>query len=183
MNTLRIDRPIKSPCDFYARGGTRQLKVNAGFQGQSYRYSAFQGLMDPPIMADRFVMTLPVFRTHALAGLSAVSVTFDDSQGHACHVFVDRPAQYRHDAPAAFHPAAANFPWNAVDRKPGTAIAFADATSVSFFPEHGAQVVSAPTALRSDYPKRAIRNGQNGRPRRSRSDVSLRSPRINRLNS
>ncbi len=247
MNTQHIDKLAGIPCETHAESGGRPLTIGDGFQARSYQHEAFRGLMDPLIMVDHFTMTKPTFGTHAHAGLSAVTVMFEDSEGafhnrdslgndlnlapgdlywfkaargalhneatrpggktHALQVFVNLSAAHRHDAPAAFHVAAADIPrlrgdgatarlvlgesdgfqgaiapdnpltlldidikaggqfthtgdndhnawilairgtsrvaWNSgsTDLHPGKAIAFADATNISFYSEDGAQVV------------------------------------------
>ena len=247
MNTQQIDKLAGVPCETHAQSEGRPLTIGDGFQAQSYQHEAFRGLMDPLIMVDHFTMTEPTFGTHAHAGLSAVTVMFEDSEGafhnrdslgndldlapgdlywfkaargalhneatrpgartHALQVFVNLSAEHRHDAPAAFHVAAADIPrlagdkatarlvlgesgdvrgaiapdipltlldidlkaggqfthsgdkdhnawilaikgtsrvmWDtgSADLQPGKAIAFADATNISFSSEGGAQVV------------------------------------------
>lgn len=247
MNTRQIDKLAGIPCETHAQSGGRPLAIGDGFQAQSYQHGEFRGLMDPLIMVDHFTMTQPTFGTHAHAGLSAVTVMFEDSEGafhnrdslgndldlapgdlywfkaargalhdeaprpgaktHALQVFVNLSAAHRHDAPAAFHVAAADIPrlsgdkatarlvlgegggiqgviapdnpltlldihleaggqfkhagskdhhawilaikgssratWTtgSADLQPGKAIAFADATNISFTSEDGAHVV------------------------------------------
>jgi len=159
MNTQHIDKIDKLagvPCETYAQSEGHQLKIGDGFQAQSYQHADFRGLMDPLVMVDHFTMTQPTFGTHAHAGLSAVTVMFEDSQGafhnrdslgndldlapgdlywfkaargalhneatrprartHALQVFVNLPQGNRHDAPSAFHVAAADIPRLAGDR-------------------------------------------------------------------
>lgn len=53
----------------------------AGFEALSFSHRTAGGLMDPLLMADHFTMTEPTFGPHAHAGLSAVSVLFEDSEG------------------------------------------------------------------------------------------------------
>ncbi|MCR9126986.1 MAG: pirin family protein [Rhodobacteraceae bacterium] len=150
MNTQHIDRLAVVPCETHALSEGRPLRIGDGFQAQTYRHAEFRGLMDPLIMVDHFFMTEPTFGTHAHAGLSAVTVMFEDSQGafrnrdslgndvdlapgdlywfkaargalhneatrpgartHALQVFVNLSAEHRHDAPEAFHLAAADIP-------------------------------------------------------------------------
>lgn len=52
-----------------------------GFEALSFIHRQLDGLMDPLIMVDHFTMTEPTFAPHAHAGLSAVSVLFEDSSG------------------------------------------------------------------------------------------------------
>lgn len=53
----------------------------SGFSALSFTHRQVDGLMDPLIMVDHFVMTEPTFGPHAHAGLSAISVLFEDSTG------------------------------------------------------------------------------------------------------
>ncbi|MBW4984989.1 pirin family protein [Mameliella sp. CS4] len=52
-----------------------------GFKALSFIHRQLDGLMDPLIMVDHFTMTEPTFAPHAHAGISAVSVLFEDSTG------------------------------------------------------------------------------------------------------
>ena len=52
-----------------------------GFEALSFTHRQLEGLMDPLIMVDHFTMTEPTFGAHAHAGISAVSVLFEDSIG------------------------------------------------------------------------------------------------------
>ncbi|MFY0618954.1 pirin family protein [Shimia sp.] len=81
MNTQHIDKLAGVPCETHALSEGRPLTIGDGFQAQSYQHAEFRGLMDPLIMVDHFVMTAPTFGTHAHAGLSAVTVIFEDSEG------------------------------------------------------------------------------------------------------
>jgi len=81
MNTQRIDNLAGVPCETHAQSDGRKIKIGDGFEAQSYQHADFEGLMDPLIMVDHFVMTQPTFGTHAHAGLSAVTVMFEDSEG------------------------------------------------------------------------------------------------------
>jgi len=156
MTTKNIDRLSGIPCETHAQSDGRKITIGDGFAAQSYQHADFRGLMDPLIMVDHFIMTKPTFGTHAHAGLSAVTVMFEDSQGvfhnrdslgnhldlapgdlywfkaargaihneaprtgartHALQVFVNLPAENRHDAPSAFHIAAMDIPKLAGDR-------------------------------------------------------------------
>ncbi|MEA1942285.1 MAG: pirin-like C-terminal cupin domain-containing protein [Pseudomonadota bacterium] len=57
------------------------LVIGDGFRALSFRHGAFDGLMDPLVMVDHFTMTEPTFGAHPHAGMSAVSVLFEDSVG------------------------------------------------------------------------------------------------------
>ncbi|MEP0940266.1 MAG: pirin family protein [Rhizobiaceae bacterium] len=81
MNTQHIDKLAGVPCETHAQSDGRPLLIGDGFVAQSYQHADFKGLMDPLIMVDHFTMTQPTFGTHAHAGLSAVTVMFEDSEG------------------------------------------------------------------------------------------------------
>ena len=81
MTTQLIDKLAGVPCETHARNDGRKITIGDGFAAQSYQHADFGGLMDPLIMVDHFVMTKPTFGTHAHAGLSAVTVMFEDSEG------------------------------------------------------------------------------------------------------
>ncbi|MDX1669375.1 MAG: pirin family protein [Limnobacter sp.] len=57
------------------------LTIGSGFTGLGFRHSQFSGAMDPFIMVDHYTMTKPTFGPHPHAGLSAVSVLFEDTDG------------------------------------------------------------------------------------------------------
>ena len=57
------------------------LNIGAGFTGLGFRHNQFNGVMDPMIMADHYTMTVPTFGAHPHAGISAVSVLFEDTDG------------------------------------------------------------------------------------------------------
>ncbi|MGB1837829.1 pirin family protein [Marinobacter adhaerens] len=57
------------------------LSVGSGFTGVGFRHGQFYGAMDPFIMVDHYTMTAPTFGAHPHAGLSAVTVLFEDTEG------------------------------------------------------------------------------------------------------
>lgn len=57
------------------------LSVGSGFTGVGFRHGQFYGAMDPLIMVDHYTMTEPTFGAHPHAGLSAVTVLFEDTHG------------------------------------------------------------------------------------------------------
>lgn len=59
----------------------KDFVIGNGFSAKAYRQDDFQGLMDPLIMVDHYTMTTPTFGAHPHAGLSAVSLIFEDSTG------------------------------------------------------------------------------------------------------
>ncbi len=81
MTTQLIDKLAGVPCETHAQSDGRKITIGDGFAAQSFQHADFGGLMDPLIMVDHFVMTKPTFGPHAHAGLSAVTVMFEDSEG------------------------------------------------------------------------------------------------------
>lgn len=59
----------------------RALEIGDGFSALAFREKDFLGVMDPLVMVDHYRMTEPTFGAHPHAGLSAVSVLFEDSKG------------------------------------------------------------------------------------------------------
>lgn len=59
----------------------KKLVIGNGFEADSYKHDQFSGAMDPLIMVDHYTMTQPTFGPHCHAGLSAVSLLFEDSKG------------------------------------------------------------------------------------------------------
>ena len=58
-----------------------ELTIGSGFEAQSFRAQDIAKLMDPLVMVDHYVMTQPTFGPHPHAGMSAVSLLFEDSEG------------------------------------------------------------------------------------------------------
>ena len=71
LNTVEMSKAVEG----------QPLVIGSGFKAQSFKHGQFGGLMDPLVMVDHFVMTEPTFGAHPHAGMSAVSVLFEDSQG------------------------------------------------------------------------------------------------------
>ena len=59
----------------------KQLSIGEGFEAISFKHDLFGGQMDPLVMVDHYTMTGPTFGAHPHAGMSAVSVLFEDSVG------------------------------------------------------------------------------------------------------
>ena len=59
----------------------KPFSIGSGFDALSFTHPMYAGAMDPLIMVDHFTMTAPTFGPHAHAGLSAVSILFEDSEG------------------------------------------------------------------------------------------------------
>ena len=73
---IRIDTKAR-----HAPVSGNPFSVGTGFNALSFKHGMYAGAMDPLIMVDHFVMTEPTFGPHAHAGLSAVSILFEDSDG------------------------------------------------------------------------------------------------------
>ncbi|GAB5450452.1 MAG: pirin family protein [Halioglobus sp.] len=58
-----------------------QFKIGTGFTARSFRERNFSGAMDPLVMVDHYRMSESTFGAHPHAGLSAVSLLFEDSEG------------------------------------------------------------------------------------------------------
>lgn len=62
-----------------ARG--KPLNIGEGFEALSFKHDQFSGLMDPLVMLDHYTMSRPTFGAHPHAGMSALSILFEDSEG------------------------------------------------------------------------------------------------------
>jgi redox-sensitive bicupin YhaK (pirin superfamily) len=56
-------------------------RIGKSFEALHFSEEMFEGGMDPLLMVDHFVMTGPTFAPHLHAGISAVTVLFEDSSG------------------------------------------------------------------------------------------------------
>ena len=61
--------------------GGNALEIGAGFNANSFRERDFSGAMDPLVLVDHYRMSESTFGAHPHAGLSAVSVLLEDSEG------------------------------------------------------------------------------------------------------
>lgn len=59
----------------------KPLKIGAGFEALSFKHDQFDGLMDPLVMLDHYTMSSSTFGAHPHAGMSALSILFEDSEG------------------------------------------------------------------------------------------------------
>ena len=59
----------------------KPLNIGEGFEALSFKHDQFGGLMDPLVMLDHYTMTRPTFGAHPHAGMSALSILFEDSEG------------------------------------------------------------------------------------------------------
>ena len=71
QETARVSEPLEG----------KALTIGNGFEAQSFRARDIGELMDPLVMVDHYVMTQPTFGVHPHAGMSAVSLLFEDSEG------------------------------------------------------------------------------------------------------
>lgn len=81
MNIQGIKMKSPSQIHLSQRVSGNPLSIDTGFQAQSFKHDQFDGLMDPLVMMDHFTMTEPTFGAHPHAGMSAVSMLFEDSKG------------------------------------------------------------------------------------------------------
>jgi hypothetical protein len=59
----------------------KALSIGDGFEARSFRASVLNAAMDPLVMVDHYVMTESTFGVHPHAGMSAVSLLFEDGKG------------------------------------------------------------------------------------------------------
>ncbi|MEP9375953.1 pirin-like C-terminal cupin domain-containing protein [Aquabacter sp. CN5-332] len=74
----KIDGPLERIGKIIS--GTSHM-MGSGFTAHHFSEEMFEGRMDPLLMVDHFVMTAPTFEPHLHAGISAVTVMFEDSRG------------------------------------------------------------------------------------------------------
>ncbi|MDT0593737.1 pirin family protein [Glaciecola petra] len=72
---------IFSSVTFSAPQKGNKLNIGNGFTASTFRHNNFVGAMDPLVMVDHYHMSKPTFGAHPHAGLSAVTVLFEDSVG------------------------------------------------------------------------------------------------------
>ena len=82
MNQQRIIRAESDKPQISAPVSGTELNIGSGFEASSFKFNQFGNLMDPIVMVDHYTMTSPTFGEHPHAGMSAVSVLFEDSTGH-----------------------------------------------------------------------------------------------------
>ncbi|TRY29815.1 pirin family protein [Aliiglaciecola sp. M165] len=75
---VNLDEPIIS---FGPKSVGVPFSIGDGFDALSFRHSSFNTGFDPLIMVDHYMMNAPTFGAHPHAGLSAVSILFEDSVG------------------------------------------------------------------------------------------------------
>ena len=81
MNHLNEDRSSDKQFKVSNKVAGKPLNIGSGFQALSFKHDQFNGLMDPVVMVDHYTMTQPTFGEHPHAGMSAVTILFEDSEG------------------------------------------------------------------------------------------------------
>jgi len=72
---------LASPVNLTSAKYGKALEIGSGFTAMTFKEKDYSGSMDPLVMVDHYRMTEPTFGAHPHAGLSAVSVLFEDSEG------------------------------------------------------------------------------------------------------
>ncbi|MEP0357434.1 pirin-like C-terminal cupin domain-containing protein [Paraglaciecola sp.] len=75
-----IENSVLASESMVSRTG-EMFKIGDGFKALAYRDRDFSHQMDPLVMVDHYHMEKPTFGAHPHAGMSAVSVIFEDSRG------------------------------------------------------------------------------------------------------
>jgi len=78
--SIEISADVLAPVSKPINGAP--LTIGGGFKAHSFRAQDISELMDPLVMVDHYLMTESTFGAHPHAGLSAVSLLFEDSVGH-----------------------------------------------------------------------------------------------------
>ncbi len=81
QRTSPITRVHQEPKNASAPVTGKPFSIRSGFKALSFKHAMFDGLMDPLVMVDHYTMTEPTFGAHPHAGMSAVTVLFEDSIG------------------------------------------------------------------------------------------------------
>ncbi|WOJ96958.1 pirin family protein [Congregibacter brevis] len=68
---LRVSPPVSG----------NELSIGTSFKAKSFRATELKAAMDPLVMVDHYVMTESTFGVHPHAGMSAVSLLFEDGEG------------------------------------------------------------------------------------------------------
>ncbi len=76
-----VNQPPRMPTDAFTLVAGKPLSIRSGFEALTFKHAMFDGLMDPLVMVDHYTMTEPTFGAHPHAGMSAVTILFEDSQG------------------------------------------------------------------------------------------------------
>jgi hypothetical protein len=81
MNQHAHSRHKQNRSQFSQAVTGKALNIGEGFAALSFKHDQFDGLLDPLVMMDHYVMTSSTFGAHPHAGMSAVSILFEDSKG------------------------------------------------------------------------------------------------------
>jgi redox-sensitive bicupin YhaK (pirin superfamily) len=65
----------------YVRQNGTDIRIDSGFVAKTFKHDQFRGAMSPLLLVDHYTMTESTFGPHPHAGLSAVSLLFEDSIG------------------------------------------------------------------------------------------------------
>lgn len=76
-----IENNNQGVAGLYKKVAGKPFTVGESFQALAFRHADFEAGFDPLIMVDHYTMTGSTFGAHPHAGLSAVSVIFEDSVG------------------------------------------------------------------------------------------------------
>ena len=82
MNPLTTSKVLNEKIKLSQTVTGKPLNIGKGFKALSFKHDQFGCLMDPLIMMDHYTMSSPTFGAHPHAGMSAVSILFEDSLGH-----------------------------------------------------------------------------------------------------
>lgn len=80
-NQRRVNRDGSGSVPSLALARGKPLSIRSGFTALSFKPALFDDLMDPLVMVDHYTMTEPTFGAHPHAGMSAVTLLFEDSEG------------------------------------------------------------------------------------------------------
>lgn len=81
MNPLDIPNTQRDELQLSQQVGGKSFSIGTGFEALSFKHDQFEGLMDPLVMIDHYTMSSPTFGAHPHAGMSALSILFEDSKG------------------------------------------------------------------------------------------------------
>lgn len=80
-NTLNTDRSPQPALSTTGVKNGNPFAIGDGFSALSFREKDFSRMMDPLVMVDHYRMTESTFGIHPHAGLCALSILFEDTQG------------------------------------------------------------------------------------------------------
>ncbi len=83
---IETDTPDEAQSRHSSPISGQHISIGTGFKAISFKHAMFDGMMDPLVMVDHYLMGEPTFGAHPHAGMSAVTVLFEDS----CGIFNNR---------------------------------------------------------------------------------------------